>query len=139
MIRKVLLSVLVVSALAWNGTIERSGRTEEKKAESAPYVHTVIFSLQDDAPKGTIDAVIEDAHKMLTTIPTVRELKMGRPAKQATPEFAAKDYDVGLVVFFDDFAGLEKYLKHPQHEAYVNRHLKSFKKVVVYDFVNEKK
>lgn len=135
MTHRMLLAAFVVGLLAWGGL---SARTEDKKAAGS-YVHTVIFFVKDDAPKGAIDAMIDDAHGLLTKIPTVRDLKIGRPAKQSTPEVSVKDYQVGLVVLFDDFDGLDKYLKHPQHDEYVNRHLKHMNKVVVYDFIGEKK
>ena len=79
-----------------------------------------------------------DAHTLLTKIPSVRGLKIGRPAKKFTPNFAKNDYDVGLLVLFDDFAGLKTYLEHPLHLKYVAKHKDKFDKVLVYDFNNQK-
>lgn len=110
-------------------------------AKAAPYVHTVIFQLKKDAPAGTAQSMIDDAHDMLGKIPTVRELRCGKPAEKSSPDVAKKDYHVGLVIFFDDFEGLKTYLEHPLHLKYVDKYLKHVEmdKLGVYDFLDQKK
>jgi hypothetical protein len=119
------------------------GRAADDKAapRTAPYVHVVIFHLKKDAPTGTADALIADAFEILAKIPSVRGIQAGKPADKATPDFARKDYQVGLVVLFDNFEGLETYLKHPLHLKYVDKHLKYIDetRLAVYDFLNQKK
>jgi hypothetical protein len=140
MIGKMLL--VAALALAWVHGLVASSRADEKKADKpAPYVHVVIFHLKKDAPANAAEDLITDAHKMLAKIPTVRELRVGRPAEKATPDFAKKDYQVGLVIFFDDFDGLKTYLDHPLHLKYVEKHLKYVdeKSLGVYDFINQMK
>ena len=107
----------------------------------APYVHTVVFHLKKDAPADTVDKIIADCHTMLETIPSVKGLKVGRPAPEgeSTPKVALHDYDVGLVVFFDDAAGLKTYLDHEAHLKFVHTYEKYFDKVEVYDFVDPQK
>jgi hypothetical protein len=109
--------------------------------KAAPYVHAVIFHVKKDAPEGEVSALISDAHELLRPIPSVRDLRVGRPAEKSTPNLAKKDFQVGLLVLFDDFEGLEAYLKHPSHEKYVEKHLNhvEIEKLQVYDFVNQKK
>ena len=68
----------------------------------------------------------------------MRELRVGRPAEKSTPNLAKKDFEVGLLVLFDDFDGLQTYLEHPLHLKYVDKHLNHVD-VQVYDFVNQKK
>jgi hypothetical protein len=101
------------------------------------FVHTVIFHLKKDAP---VEKIIEGCHT-LEAIPTVRALKAGRPAvaDDATPKVAAQDYDVGLVVLFDDAAGLKTYLTHETHLKFVKDFGQYFEKVQVYDFSDQKK
>ncbi len=106
--------------------------------KNAPYVHAVIFYLKKDAPAGEVDALIEDTHKLLGKISTVRGLWVGEPAVKATPEYAIKDYHVGLLVLFDDFDGLKKYLDDPLHQQYLDKHGKHWDKVPVYDFLHQK-
>jgi hypothetical protein len=113
------------------------------KAEkgSAPYVHVVIFYLKPEAPSGAVQEMIADAHELLAKIPSVRGVQAGRPAAQATPDLAQKDYQVGLVVLFDNYDGLKTYLDHPLHTKYVEKHGKhvEMKKLQIYDFINQQK
>ena len=111
---------------------------EEAKETAASYTHVVLFHLKKDAPKGDEESLIADCQQMLTKIPTVRKLRAGRPAQQAT-ERTNKDYQVGLMVLFDNFEGLQKYLDHDQHKQFVKKHEKSFEKVQVFDFENQLK
>jgi hypothetical protein len=105
----------------------------------APYVHSVIFYLKKDAPKDEGKALIADAHELLAKIPTVRMIKIGPPAEKSTPEVAKMDYQIGLLVLFDNYDGLKTYLDHPLHVKYVENHMKHIEKVLVYDFENAKK
>jgi mRNA-degrading endonuclease YafQ of YafQ-DinJ toxin-antitoxin module len=77
---------------------------------------------------------------MLAKIPSVRDLRIGRPAQKST-DAAKKDYQVGLLVLFDDYAGLQTYLDHPLHTKYVEKHLKhvDMDRLRIYDFVNQEK
>ncbi|HZT82266.1 MAG TPA: Dabb family protein [Gemmataceae bacterium] len=113
----------------------------DKGGKQAPYVHVVIFHLKKDAPKGAADGLIKDAHELLAKIPSVRSIRAGRPADKVTPDFGRKDYDVALLVLFDDYDGLKAYLDHPMHLKYVERNLKNIdeKKLLVYDFSNQTK
>ncbi len=110
------------------------------KAIAAPYVHTVIFHLKKDAPADTVEKIIEGCHT-LEAIPTVRALKAGRPAPadDSTPKVASQEYDVGLVVLFDDAAGLKTYLTHETHLKFVKDYGQYFEKVQVFDFSDQKK
>ena len=110
------------------------------KTVAAPYAHTVIFHLKKDAPADTVEKIIEGCHT-LEAIPTVRALKAGRPAPAdaSTPKIALQDYDVALVVLFDDAAGLKTYLTHEIHLKFVKDYGQYFEKVQVYDFSDQKK
>lgn len=132
MIRR--LGLVALLGLAWATAGVRAA-----DQAAPPYVHAVIFYLKKDAPKGEVGKMIADSHELLGKIPTVRKLWVGRPAEMATPEYAVKDYQVGLMVLFDDFAGLKTYLDHPLHTEYLKRHGEFWDKVPVYDFVNQTK
>jgi hypothetical protein len=105
----------------------------------APYVHAVIFYLKKDAPKDEGKAMIADAHELLAKIPTVRMVKIGPPATKGTPDVGVTDYQIGLLVLFDNYEGLKTYIDHPLHVKYVDNHKKHIEKVLVYDFENAKK
>jgi hypothetical protein len=137
MIRKgFLVAGLALAATILARAADPPGQTAGAKP---PYVHAVIFYLKKDAPKGEVEALIEDTHKLLAKIPTVRNLWVGRPAERATPDYAIKDFQVGLLVLFDDYNGLKAYLDHKLHQEYLDKHGKYWDKVPVYDFVNQNK
>jgi hypothetical protein len=131
------VAVLLTARSVEVGAGEKGG--EQPKAMKANYVHAVIFYLKSDAPKGEAGALIKDSHQMLAKIPSVRRLSAGRRAEKATPEVAVTDFQVGLLVYFDNYKGLQTYLDHPLHTEYVQKHKKYLEKVVVYDFVNQAK
>jgi hypothetical protein len=141
--RKMMIASALALAAAVPGTATTASVNAADQADkpAAPYVHVVVFHLKKDAPKDAVDGLIADAHSMLRKIPSVRDLRIGWPPETATPQFAQKDYQVGLVVLFDDAEGLKTYLDHPLHLQYVDKHLKhvATDKLLVYDFVNQKK
>jgi Stress responsive A/B Barrel Domain len=112
---------------------------KDTKADQAGFVHAVILYMKSDAPAGEMEAAIKDAHELLSQIPSVREIRCGPRSEKDTPRFASKDYQLGLLVLFDDADGLKTYLDHPLHAKFVERHEKNFDKVVVYDFTDQKK
>lgn len=131
-------AVAVIAFQQFSG--EAGSQEKKKKVEKAPapYVHAVIFYLKKDAPKKADERMIEDAHKLLAKIPSVRSVRAGHPAAKHTPKIAVTDYQVGLLVIFDDADGLHTYIDHELHTEYVKRHEKHVEKVLVYDFVDRK-
>jgi hypothetical protein len=119
------------------GEEQKKGRKVAAR-KAAPFVHSVIFYLKKDAPDNEAESLIADAHQMLAKIPGVRDVHAGRPAEKATPGVAVKDYQVGLLVLFDDADGLHAYLEHPTHKDYVAKHEKHLDKVLVYDFEDKR-
>ena len=133
------LSFVAVLALSWTLAGHHSAdavRAADKDAKGGNFVHTVIFYLKKDAPKDEAKALVTDAHSILSKIPTVRGVKAGPPSPKSTPKVAVTDYTVGLLVLFDDAAGLATYIDHPLHLKYVDKHKQHIEKVVVYDFVD---
>jgi hypothetical protein len=121
----------------------RTAPDPAKESSAAPYVHCVVFRLKKDAPKDEVDKLIADCHDLLEKIPTVRVLKVGRPAPadKSTPNVSARDYDAALLVLFDDYTGLKTYLDHDQHKKFLENHGKyvEMEKLQVFDFQDEKK
>ena len=136
--RKLVPFVVVVLAgcFVFQGLAQDNGKGEKKQA---PYMHVVIFYLKKDAPKDAAKGLIEDGHKLLAKIPVVRQLWIGRPAKDATPKLAAMDYDVALTIAFDNAEGLKTYIDHDLHTQYVKNHGPHIEKVLVYDFQTQEK
>jgi hypothetical protein len=146
MVRKaVLVSVLLagtaIICMGVAGLGRAAAKGDKSTADKPPFVHVVIFHLRSDAPEGEADALIADAHEMLRSIPTVRDLRVGKPAPKTGSGLAKTDYQVGLMILFDDPEGVATYAKHPQHLKYVEKHGKyiELKKLDIYDFIDQKK
>lgn len=101
--------------------------------KNAPYVHTVIIKMKKDAPAGAARALLDDIPAMLGKIPSIKGLWYGPRADEVSPEFAVKDFSAGLVILFDDYDGLKRYLDHPMHVAFLEKHIKNLEAPLVYD------
>ena len=138
-----LFLLIVVCALAGLYALKpiHAADQEKKSVGKSPYVHAVVFHLKKDAPNNAAELMIRDSHELLAKIPSVRELRVGRPAEKDSADFVKKDYQVGLVIFFDDHAGLMEYIEHPLHKKYVERNIKNIDtdKLAVFDFMNQLK
>ena len=147
MIRRVLLTAALIGGgvgvgAGFSGPAGNAAGPENPAVgKAAPFVHCVIFHLKKDAPASEADLLIADAHDLLRPIPSVRDLRAGKPAVKEKPDNAKTDYQVGLLVLFDDVDGLNMYLNHPRHLQYVEKHGKhiDMARLGVYDFVDQKK
>jgi len=142
--RKLPVVALAVAGCLLAGAAVHSAadkKDEAPKKARAPYVHTVIFTMKKDAPKEAEAELVADCHEMLAKIPTVRELRAGRPAEKGTPELAKKDFSIALTICFDDYDGLMAYDKHELHQKFVKKHLPNvqFDKLLVYDSEDQAK
>jgi hypothetical protein len=134
------LALLWTPAFFLPGASLRAAENEEKvAAKPAAFTHIVLFRLTKDAPEGEVDSIIADCHGMLGKISTVRDLKAGRPSDNGT-KVAKKDYQVGLLVLFDDADGLKSYLDDKLHVESLKKHGKYLdEKLEVFDFQNQAK
>jgi Stress responsive A/B Barrel Domain len=140
--RKFVVTALLAMAIGcWLSPLGGNARdaAQPPKSGQPPYVHTVVFYLKKDTPPAKVEAMIADCHSVLGKIPTVRSLWVGRPAAKGSPELAIKDYNVALVILFDNYEGLKTYIDHPNHVKLVETYSPSFEKVLVYDFENQAK
>src|SRR5436190_8844585 len=92
MLRRLIASVMVLVFAA------AICAAEKPAPPHAPYVHVVIFTLKKDAPSDALPNLIADCHEMLAKVPSVRSLRVGRPAEKGTPDLAKKNYDAALLV-----------------------------------------
>jgi hypothetical protein len=139
--RKIVVTV-VLALMAWLAVPVPGGWADQgdpPKSAQPPYVHSVIFYLKKDTPAAKREELIADCHKVLGKIPSVRGIWVGQPAAKGTPDFAVKDFHVGLLVLFDNYEGLKTYLEHPIHLKFVEMYSPHIEKVLVYDFMNKAK
>lgn len=98
------------------------------------FTHVVLFWLKKDSPANARQQLIEDARRLLSTIPTVTFIDVGVPAGTDRP-VVDNTYDVGLVTAFADSAGHDAYQVHPAHLEFVARNKPNFEKIRVFDSV----
>jgi hypothetical protein len=82
-------------------------------------IHVVLFRPKAGLPDSDRDAMFAALHTAATDIPSVRRFHVGaRVTHGAVYEaFMSQDFPFAAIVEFDDLAGLQAYLRHPQHEA----------------------
>lgn len=96
------------------------------------HTHIVFFWLEERADTAERQALVEDCHRLLAPIETVRNLTIGTPSDTQRP-IVDRSYDFALVVLFDDLAGHDTYQDHPLHHEFVEKHKMFWKKCLVYD------
>ncbi len=99
------------------------------------YVHAVFFTIKPGVSDAEVEALVDDAANLLAGIPTVRRVQSGRRDHSMTREVNEQQFEVGLVVHFDDQAGHDVYQDHALHRQYVDRHRAKWASVRVYDFI----
>ncbi|MGQ9651474.1 MAG: Dabb family protein [Phycisphaerae bacterium] len=100
------------------------------------YVHCVFFTLKPGTPQSEIDAQVVDGRELLARIPTVRRLETGRRDETMNREVSVTDFDLGLVVLFDNKAGHDVYADHPLHLEYIKRHKPHWERIRVLDYLS---
>jgi len=105
---------------------------EAKKETAAPYRHVVCFKFKEDASPEQIKKIEAGFAALESKIDTITDLEWGT---NVSPENHAQGYTHCFIVSFKDKAGLEVYLPHEAHKAFVELLLPSLDKVFVIDFV----
>jgi hypothetical protein len=97
------------------------------------FTHVVLFWVKPDAPAGAKQQLFDDCKRLLSKIPSLKFIDVGRPAM--TPrEVVDNSYDVGLVTVFADSAGHDVYQVHELHLEFVARNKANFGRIQIYDF-----
>jgi heme-degrading monooxygenase HmoA len=98
--------------------------------------HVVVCYLKKPGDAEGRRKLIE-ASKEFREIPGVLSVEVGRVLPSTRP-IVVNDYDVALVITYEDVEAMNAYVTHPIHERAVKEVLQPLTaKVVVYDFVNE--
>ncbi len=130
---------LMATALPAQDDAKRAAeKPASEKLVAGPFVHVAMYSFKSDAPEGTAGAFALEAEKCFSEIESVRAFRIGKPAGKATPKEFMVDprnaYHVGVVLTFDNFAGMAKYGNHERHNELKKKYAKYFEKIVAYDF-----
>ncbi len=109
---------------------EAPKKSEEKAA--SPYRHVVMFKFKDSATKEQIAKIEKEFAALEEKIETITDLEWGT---NVSPENHDQGFTHCFIVSFENAAGLEVYLPHKGHKAFVDLLLPSLEKVLVIDFV----
>jgi hypothetical protein len=125
MIRNTLSAACLVVTAPWLAACSSTPAARPVAAIS----HVVFVDLADPADA---DALLADARAMLSPIPSVTAYSAGKHLDTGRPTVMG-DYDVGMILGFDDAAGLNAYVAHPDHVAFVERWRPRLTGLRVYD------
>lgn len=104
----------------------------KQKTGKGPYRHVVCFKFKDDATKEQIAGIEKAFGELPKKIDTITDYEWGT---NVSPENHAQGYTHCFIVTFKDKKGLEAYIPHKDHKAFVEKLLPILDKVFVIDFV----
>ena len=102
-------------------------------AQTAPVHHIVLVWFPPETTDDTIQTVIQQS-RALAGIEGVSSLKVGK-AIASDRAIVDDSFDIGISMQFDSVEAMNRYLVHPQHQAFVQEYIKGkVSKLLVYDF-----
>lgn len=99
------------------------------------FIHSVYFWLKPDLTSEQ-QAAFDAGARSLTTIETVRQGYVGRPAA-TDREIIDRSYSCALVLIFDDQEGHNRYQVHAVHDRFREQCSPFWSKVLIYDATTE--
>ena len=123
---------ILISLISWQLT---GCHAHKPLPEAAPFVHVVLFKTK--GPEAASAELIKGIEEKLAPLPTVKGIWIGRPAPTNTRPIVDANYDVGLLLLFEDQKGLQEYLDHPTHKEFAAKHDTECT-VRVFDFTPQK-
>lgn len=104
-------------------------------AADAPYRHVVLFKFKDTATPEQVKGLEKAFGELATKIDTVKAFEWGT---NVSPEGLNDGFTHCFFVGFADKAGLEVYLPHAEHQAFVAKLKPILDKVCVVDYIASK-
>jgi len=98
------------------------------------YRHVVAFKFKEATTDAQIQQIVKDFGKLPDAIPEIIAYEHG---KNVSPEGLDKGFTHVFLVTFKDKAGLDVYLPHPAHKAFVEKLLPLLEEPFVVDYVAE--
>lgn len=123
---KTILLTLVVAITAMSTALA------DHHKKPGPYRHVVCFKFKDDATKDQVAGIEKAFGELAKQVDTITGYEWGT---NVSPENHAQGFTHCFIVSFKDKKGLEAYLPHKAHKAFVEKLLPSLDKVFVIDFV----
>lgn len=101
-------------------------------AADAPYRHVVFFKFKESATEQQVQGLEKAFAELARKVDTVKAFEWGT---NVSPEGLNDGFTHCFFVTFADKAGLEAYLPHPEHQAFVSQLKPLLDKVCVLDYV----
>ncbi|MFK7790073.1 MAG: Dabb family protein [Phycisphaeraceae bacterium] len=98
------------------------------------YRHVVVFKFKDTTTDAQIKMIVDDFGKLQDAIPEIIAYEHG---KNVSPEGLDQGFTHVFLVTFRNKAGLDVYLPHPAHKAFVDKLLPLLEEPFVVDYVAE--
>ncbi|MBP36010.1 MAG: stress responsive alpha-beta barrel domain protein [Roseibacillus sp.] len=124
-------TILVTLALAL-ALMSSPSLADHHEKKTGAYRHVVCFKFKDDATKDQVSAIEKAFAALSTKIDAITDYEWGT---NVSPENHAQGFTHCFIVSFKDKKGLETYLPHKAHKAFVEKLLPILDKVFVIDFV----
>ena len=99
---------------------------------ATPIVHSVFFSLSDNSP-ANVEALVADCQKYLTGHDGVKYFAAGPRGEGFNRPVNDNDFDVALLVVFDDRAAHDAYQTAPRHLEFIEKNKPTWAKVRIFD------
>lgn len=109
-----------------------SASADHHEKKKGAYRHVVCFKFKDDASKAQVASIEKAFGDLSKKIDTISDYEWGT---NVSPENHAQGFTHCFIVSFKDKSGLEAYLPHKDHKAFVEKLLPILDKVFVIDFV----
>lgn len=104
------------------------------EANPAVYRHVVVFKFKASATDAQIKDIVDDFAKLQNGIDAIIGYEHG---VNVSPEGLDMGFTHVFLVTFKDKAGLDEYLPHPAHKAFVEKLLPLLDQPFVVDYVAE--
>lgn len=121
-----------LAALALAAVTVFSAMPASAADEPGPYRHVVFFKFIDEATPEQVRAIEVAFAELSTQIDTITDYEWGT---NVSPEGLNEGFTHCFLVTFADKAGLEVYLPHEAHKAFVAKLKPLLDKVCVVDYV----
>lgn len=102
-----------------------------KKSEAPLFRHAVYFQFKEDATDNDIQQIVDEFLLLKEKIDTIVSIEWGI---SESVEGLNDDFTHCFLVSFKDKAGLETYIPHPAHKAFVEILKPKLEKVFVFDY-----
>ena len=114
--RTALSAVLLLALLTITGCHAHPHARCGQKEDAMPLRHVVVFKFKETATKGQIQEIVDAFGKLPEKIDSIIDYEHGINISE---EGLDQGFTHVFVVTFKDKAGLQAYLPHPAHKAFV--------------------